>query len=120
MAKNYIEPGDQIDAVAPVGGVTSGEFVVYNGLCGVALSTAEAGQPYALKIRGCFKLPLPGGLAASFGARVYYDSAALTLTPGGLEVGFVVKPILAPGEIGTNEAVVCLGVQTIPVASGGD
>lgn len=120
MAKNYIEPGDQIDAIAPTGGVVSGNIYKFSGIVGVALSSAEEGEPFALKIRGAFKLPLTGGKAATFGARVYMAAANTTLklapATSDLEVGFILKPVgIQESEVGTNEAVVCLGAQTLVV-----
>lgn len=116
MAKNYIEPGDQIDAIAPSGGVVSGNIYKFAGIVGVALTSADEGEPFALKIRGAFKLPLTGGKAASFGSRVYMAAAntTLKLTPAenDLEIGFILKPVgIQDNEVGTNEAVVCLGAQ---------
>lgn len=117
MATNFIEHGDQVRALAPAGGVVSGEFYLIEGVALVALTTAEAGEDFTAKLRGAFKLPLTGG--ATFGQRVYYDAGALTLTPGGVEIGFALTPKLGD-ELGVNEAVVCLGVHTIPfVAAGG-
>lgn len=114
MAKNYIEPGDQVDCVAPAGGFTSGNLYLVNGIVGVALTTVKEAENGVLKIKGAFSLPVTGGNAAPFGTRVYRLTAGgtLTVTKGaGLEVGFILKPTLPTGEIPTTHAVVCLGIQ---------
>lgn len=114
MAKNYIEDGDQVSCIAPVGGFTSGTLYLVNGVVGVALSTVDAGEKGVLKIKGAFKLPVTGGNAAPFGTRVYRLTAGtLSVTKGaGLEIGYILKPSVQD-ELLSTEAVVCLGVQNI-------
>lgn len=118
MAKNYIEPGDQVDCVAPAGGFTSGSLYLVNGIVGVALTTVKEAENGVLKIKGAFNLPVTGGNAAPFGTRVYRLTAGtLSVTKGaGLEIGFILKPTLPAGEIPAANAVVCIGVQNIASA----
>ena len=74
MAKTFVQPGDTIDAVAPVGGVTSGGVVVVGNLIGVAQSSALEAETYALALTGVWTLPKASG-AILVGASVWWDSS---------------------------------------------
>ncbi|MDG9928262.1 MULTISPECIES: capsid cement protein [unclassified Pseudomonas] len=63
MAKNYVQDGDSLTLIAPAGGVVSGNPYVIGALAVVALVTAPAGQPFAARATGVFRLPCAAGLA---------------------------------------------------------
>jgi len=45
--KNFVQPGDTLDLVAPAGGVVSGNFYPIGGLLVCAATTAAAGEIFA-------------------------------------------------------------------------
>lgn len=77
--RNYIQIGDTITAVAPTGGVTSGDGVLIGSLFGVAAYSAAAGEEVELRTVGVFTLPKAAG-AITFGSKAYFDGAAGNIT----------------------------------------
>ncbi|MGA7452477.1 MAG: DUF2190 family protein [Rhodoplanes sp.] len=73
MAKTFVQPGDTVDPVAPVGGVKSGDVVVVGNLIGVAQTDALEGVSYALALEGVWRLPKASG-AINAGAKVWWDA----------------------------------------------
>lgn len=62
MAKNYVEDGNVLTLIAPVGGVQSGVPAVIGDLVVVPLVDAAAGEPFAGKTGGVWSLPAAAGL----------------------------------------------------------
>ncbi|WJN60930.1 capsid cement protein [Pseudomonas sp. SO81] len=75
MAKNYVQDGDSLTLIAPAGGVVSGNPYVIGTLAVVALVTAAAGEPFAARATGVFRLPCATGLT---------QGAKVSLKEGGL------------------------------------
>lgn len=95
MAKNFIyDSGDQIDVVAPGGGVVSGEVVVIGDLIGVALITAVAGVIFAMKLNGVYNAVKDTGLVLAVGDLVDWDGAKVVAATGGDKLGIVTKAAL--------------------------
>jgi predicted RecA/RadA family phage recombinase len=84
--QNYHQPGSVQTFVAPVGGVVSGGFYNFNGLIVVATVTAAAGEEFAGKINGVYRVAKPGSQAWGHGASVYLTAGSattFTTTAGG-------------------------------------
>lgn len=84
--KNFVQPGDMIDIVAPAGGTISGRPVIIGSLIGVAAATVAAGIEVAIKTTGVFEFDKVSAQAwATQGLKIYWDSAAnnCTTTAGG-------------------------------------
>lgn len=94
--KTFVQVGDILDAIAPTGGVISGNGYLIGSAFGVAASTAAETEPFAYVVEGVVQLPIPTAAVAQF-AKVYWDDTAkgLTTTVGSNQkVGYVseVKP----------------------------
>lgn len=94
---NYVQPGEVLTLIAPVGGVVSGQFYVHGTLVVCATVTAAAGAQYAGKICGVFQVTKAGSQAWTEGAAVYLTSGSATTftttaggnTAAGVSVGIV-------------------------------
>lgn len=73
MAGNYVRPGRSVAAIAPTGGVTSGNPYFIGGLFGVALATAAAAAAFELAVEGVFILAKTTSQAWVAGDRLYWD-----------------------------------------------
>ena len=82
MARTYVAPGDTIDVVAGVGGVTSGAVVAVGSLIGVAEVSAAEGESFALSLVGVHRLPKTTGAGINVGAKTYWDGNGCTATVG--------------------------------------
>src|SRR5689334_9764588 len=84
--KNFHQPGQVQDFVAPVGGVVSGSFYSFNGLICCASVDAAEGETFAGRICGVFRVTKPGSQAWGHGAAIYLTSGSaelFTTTSGG-------------------------------------
>lgn len=91
MAKNFIQDGDIIDAVAPSGGVTSGAGVLIGTAFGVAMRSAAEGATFPLRVTGVFELPKLSSDNITAGAAVYWDNTNKRVTvtaSGNSKIGF--------------------------------
>ena len=75
--KNYVQPGNTVTAIAPTGGVTSGDGVLIGELCGVATGTAAATEEFEMQIEGVVNVPKLTTAVLAAGDRVFWDP-----TPG--------------------------------------
>lgn len=101
--KNFIQSGDSIDIVAPVGGTTSGKVTIIGSLIGVASLTALVGAPSVLQPRGVFGLDKVSAQAWTVGAKIYWDSAAglaTTVSAGNTLIGIAVAVADNPSATG--------------------
>lgn len=73
--KNYIQVGDAVTVVAPVGGLASGAGHLAGYLFGIAATDAAEGEDVAINTVGVYDLDKPTGIAFDVGARVYWDVA---------------------------------------------
>lgn len=80
MARNYIQPGDVLDLIAPAGGVVSGTGYVIGNIFVVALGTAAAGEEFRGKTQGVFELPKAATVSPAQGAIAYWNATAKNVT----------------------------------------
>lgn len=73
MAANYIQPGDNITAVAPYDR-TSGQGMLCGSLFCVALSAILNGAQGEAATKGVWSLAKATGEAWTFGAKIYWDN----------------------------------------------
>lgn len=78
--KNHVKPGKMMTAVAGVGGVTSGQFVVEGAAFGIAATSAVEGQEYEVATGDVWELPKVSAQAWANGAKLYWDAAAKLVT----------------------------------------
>ena len=81
--KNEISSGDQVDLVAPSGGVTSGGLIKIGAFIGVPVTTALEGDTFTLKRKGEFDVTAEGagsGQAWTAGDIVYWDDTNKRVT----------------------------------------
>lgn len=77
--KNYVQPDDSLDIVAPVGGVTSGQGLLIGSIFGVVSADAAAGDPSVIRVRGVFSLP-KAAVTITAWEKLYWDSTNEVLT----------------------------------------
>ncbi|MGD9663806.1 MAG: DUF2190 family protein [Novosphingobium sp.] len=118
MAKNFIQPGDTLELVAPAGGVVSGTGYVIGALFVVALGDAAAGELFRGKVDGVWELPKAAAVTPAQGAIAYWDDAAKTVT-GASAVGlFPIGTFTAAAAGADAAAFVRLdGVATVAAAA---
>lgn len=110
--KNYIQPGDAIDIVAPAGGTVSGRVCILGSLIGVAASTVAQGADCALHTEGVFELAKTSAQAWTVGAKIYWDgtnNVATTTSSGNTLIGIAVAAAANPSAVGW----VKLGATTV-------
>jgi predicted RecA/RadA family phage recombinase len=78
--RNYVQPGDVITFIAPVGGVVSGTGYKMGALFAVAAGDAEAGEEFEGQMSGVFDLPKATGAAWTEGQLLYWDNSAKKVT----------------------------------------
>lgn len=72
--KNYIQPGMNLEVVAPAA-VSSGDGVMVGDLFGVAAGDAVSGATVVLVTEGVFELPKASGAVLSQGEKCYWHTA---------------------------------------------
>lgn len=73
--RNYIQPGEALTAIAPTGGVKSGDMVLIGNLFGIAATDAAQTAEVELSVVGVFDLP-KAAVHATPGAIAYFDESA--------------------------------------------
>lgn len=72
--KNFEAGGNNIDLIAPSGGVTSGTPAVIGDLLVFPVADADEGDKFAAMVNGVFSVTKPGSQAWSEGTAIYYDA----------------------------------------------
>ena len=102
--KNFVQHGDTVTAIAPSGGVLSGELVRIGHLIGVACFDAAEGAEVELKTTGVHDLPKTSAQAWAVGAPIYAIAASNLLTnaagTGNYLVGVAVAAAANPSATG--------------------
>src|SRR5689334_22276273 len=80
VMRNFVQKGDDIDVVAPSGGLASGDFYLLGALGGVCATAGAQGVTVTLKRYGVFTLPKATGAAWSEGDQLYWDNSAKKFT----------------------------------------
>lgn len=94
--KNFVQPGANLDLIAPAGGVTSGAGVLIGSIFAVATVSAAAGAEFVGATEGVFDLLAEGagsGQALAVGDAVFWDNAAKRTTKtasGNTKIGVAV------------------------------
>jgi predicted RecA/RadA family phage recombinase len=102
--KNFLQPGQSLDVVAPTGGVVSGLPVIIGSLIGISAVTAVAGVLISMQLSGCYSLPKTTGQAWATGAKIYWDATnklATTTSAGNTLIGTVIADALSADTIGS-------------------
>lgn len=109
--KNFVQPGDAIDFIAPTGGVVGGAGFLLGVLFGVVRHTAAQTVQSILDTRGVFTLPKAASITPAPGVALYWDDTAKNVTT---TVGSNVK-------IGAHAGLVAAGAAdaTLPVRLNG-
>lgn len=74
--KNFVQPGNSINAVAPSGGVVSGIPVIIGSLPGIPGTTALEGGEFELHLVGVYDIDKATGAAWAVGDKIYWDPIA--------------------------------------------
>jgi predicted RecA/RadA family phage recombinase len=101
--KNFVKPGDVLEAPAPAGGVVSGDFALIGTIGGIATVTAADGVVCPFQLEGVFSLPKATGQAWTQGAALYWDATAkkfTTTSAGNTRYGFADAAALAADTFG--------------------
>lgn len=117
--RNYVQPGDCIDFLAPTGGVVAGTPVLIGSILVIPTTTAAEGVSFAGCVTGVFTGPKAPSQAWTQGQQVYWDAgnARFSSDPSvGPHVGIATAAV-ADGA-GDTTGSVRLGVKAA-VASGG-
>lgn len=78
--RNYVQPGINVTAIAPSGGVSSGDAVLIGSLFGVACGDAAEGAEIELATVGVYDLTKSTGNTLSAGSPAYFDPVAKAIT----------------------------------------
>ncbi|MCA3572320.1 MAG: DUF2190 family protein [Aestuariivirga sp.] len=102
--KNFVQAGNNITALAPTGGVASGDPVLIGSLFGVAGTDAAEAAEVELATVGVYDLP-KAALAVTAGAVAYFDASAGVVTTddnmgSNLRVGIFVAAAADSATIG--------------------
>jgi predicted RecA/RadA family phage recombinase len=80
MAKNFVQPGQQLTLTAPAGGVTAGVGVLIGTLFGISLGTAIAGASFDLATDGVWDIAKLSTEVWAAGDKIYWDNANARVT----------------------------------------
>jgi len=78
--KNFVQPGNVLDLVAPAGGVVSGMPVVIGSIFAVPQVDAMDGDVFAGVVEGVVLLPKAATIAPAQGTPMFWDAVALSAT----------------------------------------
>lgn len=101
--KNFVQTGDNITVAAPSGGVSSGDPVLVENLFGVAVTSADEGDPVVLATRGVYTLPKRTTATFSVGTAVSFVIATKKVDVPGSGAA----PIGVATEAAGNGATTC-------------
>lgn len=94
--KNYVQRGRVITAIAPLGGVVSGQGVKIGALFGVAATSAAQGEAFELQTEDVFDLPKAGSQAWAVGDAIYWDAVndeCTSAAAGNYDIGVAVSAV---------------------------
>lgn len=101
--KNFIQPGNMVTAIAPVGGIVSGTGILIASLFGVAAYSAAAGEEVELATEGVFDLPKLSAQAWTAFSPVYWDATnfwCTTVVGSNKLIGVTMQIAANPSPIG--------------------
>lgn len=113
--KNFIQPGENLDFIAPTGGVVSGQGLLLGNIFGVVCQSAAAGEECVMSKRGVYSLP-KASVAWSAWDKLYWDAEEKQITnipTGNHYIGVAVKAAL----LAATEAEVLLIADPLSVPS---
>ena len=84
--KTFIQPGNIITVVTPVGGITASQGLLIGGLFGIATSDALHGDDVEIAVTGVFDMPKASAAVIAQGDQVAWDDSAKEIVLPG--VGF--------------------------------
>ncbi len=94
--KNYIQPGDRIDVLAPAA-VVDGQLVRVGLLAGVAIHDAASGAPLVISTEGVYDVTKAGSQAWTVGQAIFgvgtTTLVATTAASGNILLGVCVAPV---------------------------
>jgi len=74
--KTFIQPGNIITVIAPVGGITASQGLLIGGLFGIATSDALQGDGVEIAVTGVFDMPKASTAVIAQGDQVAWDNTA--------------------------------------------
>ena len=97
--KNFVQPGDNLDLIAPRA-LSSGAGFLVGAIFAIASMDAAQGTVVASVTRGVFDLPKAAG-AVTQGQKIYWDDAArnVTTTANGNTIIGVATQAAAAGDV---------------------
>jgi len=101
--KNFVQPGNSLDLIAPSGGVVAGAPVKIGLIIAVPAIAAAVGATFAGHVTGVFDVAAATSQAWTQGALVYWDDTAknFTTTAGSNQkAGYAVDAKLAAAAVG--------------------
>lgn len=104
--RNFIQPGEMLDAVAPSGGVTAGVPVKIGTALLIPSKSAAEGASFAGAHQGCFEVPAATGQAWAANAfpLVYWDDTNKVFTTtasGNTKAGIAIAAKASDGAVGS-------------------
>lgn len=94
--RNFVQPGDVLDLVAPAGGVVSGQGFIVGEIFAVATVDADAGDICPSQVTGVIELAKAPSQAWAIGDAVYWDAGndrASTVATVGPKIGVVTEAV---------------------------
>jgi predicted RecA/RadA family phage recombinase len=104
--KNFLQPGDCIDLVAPAGGVTAGTPLLMGSILVVPTTTAAATVAFVGCVTGVFSVTKADSQAWTVGAKIYWDDTAKNFTTTATSntlVGFAVEAVASTAGLTTGK-----------------
>jgi len=110
--KTFIQPGNIITVVAPVGGITAGQGLLIGGLFGIATSSALQGYDVEIAVTGVFDMPKASAAVIAQGDQVAWDDTAKEIALPGVGLYPIGIATTAAGNGATTLSVRLDGVGT--------
>lgn len=114
MSNNYIQPGEHLTVVSPVGGTVAGQMYKVGSIIGVAQTTTTAGDNVVLSVKGVYEVPKVSAQAWAVGEPLYFVTASRNLTNVSaathILVGVVTEVAANPTSVGRAYLSGALGV----------
>lgn len=108
MANNFLQPGRELEYIAPSGGVTNGVAVLIQGVVVVPMSTVAVGVAFQGANEGVFTIAKTTGAAWTTGQTLYWDTGTNSFTTAQSATARRAGIAAAPAASGDTSGVVKL------------
>lgn len=100
--KNYLQPGNSLDLIAPAGGVVSGVGFIIGQIFAIAVATKAAGEVVAGMVEGVYEMPKLAADNMTVGLKVNFNNTTKEMQLATSDLDGVATVVEAAGAATTT------------------